>query len=363
MPPSATSWGTAPARRRSRGPDPPRATSNTTSAARPSPETDTDNNAADFVVGPPTPGDVITEPPGIEDLTIHDIQGAAHLSPYAGERVLDVPGVVTAVRNNGFWMQTPAADADADPASSEGLFVFTSAAPTVAVGAAVEVTGDVAEFRGRGHDQPDDHRAHRAHGHRDRHRSHARRHARRPGRPRPTRSRHRRRRDGIGRGQRHLRRGCRRHRLLGVDGGHAPAHRQRGRGRTDAPASARSLWCPPAPEFVRRAAASTSAPPTSTPSGSSSTTCWRPCRTPTPATASPARPPGSSTTPSGTSSCCQRARRPWPRAGWPGRPPPPRAAASSPWRRSTSRTSTPATLRTSSTLWPGRSSTTCSPRT
>ena len=132
------------------GSGPAASTSNTTSAARPSPETDTDNNAADFAVGPPTPGDVITEPPGIEDLTIHDIQGAAHLSPYVGERVLDVPGVVTAVRSNGFWMQTPAADADADPASSEGLFVFTSAAPTAAVGAAVEVTGDVAEFRAGG---------------------------------------------------------------------------------------------------------------------------------------------------------------------------------------------------------------------
>ena len=100
------------------GSGPTATTSNTTSAARPNAATDTDNNAADFVVGPPTPGDVITEPPGIEDLTIHDIQGAAHLSPYAGERALDVPGVVTAVRNNGFWMQTPAADPDAGGTSS-----------------------------------------------------------------------------------------------------------------------------------------------------------------------------------------------------------------------------------------------------
>ena len=40
------------------------------------------------------------------------------------------------VRNNGFWMQDP--QPDANPATSEGIFVFTSArAPTVAVGTAV----------------------------------------------------------------------------------------------------------------------------------------------------------------------------------------------------------------------------------
>jgi predicted extracellular nuclease len=123
-------------------------TANTTSAARPSPEIDTDDNAVDYVVGLPTPGGVTTEPPGIEGLEIHDIQGATHVSPYVGEHVLDVPGVVTAVRNNGFWMQSPLIDAD--PATSEGLFVFTSSAPAVAVGAAVAVTGDVAEFRAGG---------------------------------------------------------------------------------------------------------------------------------------------------------------------------------------------------------------------
>ena len=78
-------------------------------------------------------------------LRIHEIQGAEHLSPFGGKTADAVPGVVTAVRNNGFWMQD--ASPDADPATSEGIFVFTGTAPTVAAGAAVTVSGLVAEFR------------------------------------------------------------------------------------------------------------------------------------------------------------------------------------------------------------------------
>ena len=54
-------------------------------------------------------------------------------------------GVVTAKTGNGFWFQDP--QPDDDPATSEGLFVFTSSAPTVSVGDAVTVKGTVAEFR------------------------------------------------------------------------------------------------------------------------------------------------------------------------------------------------------------------------
>ncbi|HBR58191.1 MAG TPA: nuclease, partial [Blastocatellia bacterium] len=43
-------------------------------------------------------------------------------------------------------MQTPDAEADADPMTSEGIFVFTSAAPPVLVGDAVNVTGTATEF-------------------------------------------------------------------------------------------------------------------------------------------------------------------------------------------------------------------------
>jgi hypothetical protein len=78
-------------------------------------------------------------------LRIRDIQGAAHLSPRRGQTVGPVPGVVTAVRSNGFYFQDPAPDAS--DATSEGLFVFTSSAPSVAVGDSVAVSGTVTEFR------------------------------------------------------------------------------------------------------------------------------------------------------------------------------------------------------------------------
>ncbi|MGI5203581.1 endonuclease/exonuclease/phosphatase family protein [Spirillospora sp. CA-108201] len=76
---------------------------------------------------------------------IHDIQGAAHISPLNGSAVARVPGVVTAVTSNGFWMQDPRPDRN--PATSEGVFVFTRDRPRAAVGDAVRVDGRVSEFR------------------------------------------------------------------------------------------------------------------------------------------------------------------------------------------------------------------------
>ncbi|MEO3752885.1 endonuclease/exonuclease/phosphatase family protein [Streptomyces sp. B6B3] len=85
---------------------------------------------------------------------IHDIQGPTRTSPYAGEQVAEVPGVVTALRgygSRGFWIQDPEGDGDA--ATSEGVFVFTNAAPTVAVGDRVLVSGRVDEYYYGGADQ------------------------------------------------------------------------------------------------------------------------------------------------------------------------------------------------------------------
>ena len=77
---------------------------------------------------------------------IREIQGASQVSPKLGLIVSGVTGVVTGKTSNGFWVQDPAPDAD--PATSEGIFVFsTSAAASVAVGDAVTVSGRVAEFR------------------------------------------------------------------------------------------------------------------------------------------------------------------------------------------------------------------------
>jgi hypothetical protein len=82
---------------------------------------------------------------GQTGLRIHDIQAAAHLSPYEDKIVSRVPGVVTAVRSNGFYMQDP--QPDGDDATSEGIFVFTGSAPKVARNTAVEVSGRATEFR------------------------------------------------------------------------------------------------------------------------------------------------------------------------------------------------------------------------
>lgn len=92
-------------------------------------------------------GGAFAAPPAGADGTvrIHNIQGTAHISPLNGQSVTAVPGVVTALTSNGFWLQD--LRPDADPATSEGLFVSTSARPSVAVGDAVTVSGTVSEFR------------------------------------------------------------------------------------------------------------------------------------------------------------------------------------------------------------------------
>jgi uncharacterized protein len=76
---------------------------------------------------------------------IRDIQGTAHLSTLNGQTVNAVPGIVTAVASTGFYLQDPTSDND--DRTSEGIFVFTSSAPTVVVGDSILVNGTVSEFR------------------------------------------------------------------------------------------------------------------------------------------------------------------------------------------------------------------------
>ena len=110
--------------------------------------TDTDNNNLDFTRGAPSPRNTEGEGPGTQEpvpgdpARIHDVQGAQHRSPMVGRRV-EVPGVVTATSTNGYWIQDP--DADADPRTSEGIYVFRGTG--VSVGDSVKVTGTVTEFR------------------------------------------------------------------------------------------------------------------------------------------------------------------------------------------------------------------------
>ena len=80
----------------------------------------------------------------VQSLRIYEIQGAGHRSAYDDQQV-KTDGVVTAVDTNGFWMQD--AVGDGNVATSDGIFVFTSSAPTVLVGDKVQVIGTVDEFR------------------------------------------------------------------------------------------------------------------------------------------------------------------------------------------------------------------------
>lgn len=80
-------------------------------------------------------------------LTIHQLQGAGVRSPFESALVT-IGGVVTGRKSNGFFIQSPEGTADGNPATSEGLFVFTSSAPpaNVTSGTLVTVSGRVLEF-------------------------------------------------------------------------------------------------------------------------------------------------------------------------------------------------------------------------
>ncbi|MBX3300033.1 MAG: hypothetical protein KF736_11285 [Acidobacteria bacterium] len=78
------------------------------------------------------------------------IQGKGNISPKVRE-VVRVTGIVTARTRTGFFIQTPDDKTDNDPATSEGIFVFTRSEPKgeAAVGNMVSVTGTVTEFTPR----------------------------------------------------------------------------------------------------------------------------------------------------------------------------------------------------------------------
>ncbi|HUS05177.1 MAG TPA: lamin tail domain-containing protein [Bryobacteraceae bacterium] len=127
---------------------------NTTAAVRKSAGCmDTGDNSADFATGQPLPRNTATPihscATGVfaASLSINQIQGASEFSPYKGQPVV-TSGIVTALRNNGFYLQSAEGEADTDPETSEGIFVFTSSAPPPSAvrGAKLRVLGTVAEF-------------------------------------------------------------------------------------------------------------------------------------------------------------------------------------------------------------------------
>jgi uncharacterized protein len=124
--------------------------------------TDTDRNNVDFLSRPITPGAGNSCPPpplpfGVcgddQETLIHAIQGSGATSPVNGsERVIE--GVVVGDFQgssglNGFFVQEEDADADTDPQTSEGLFVFAPGSDPIAVGDVVRVQGTVGEFNGK----------------------------------------------------------------------------------------------------------------------------------------------------------------------------------------------------------------------
>ena len=123
--------------------------------------TDTNNNFADFTVAAPSPRNATAAAavcegagpgpgpgPGPGDpvaASIMGIQGSGATSPLVGQIVI-TSGVVTRINSNGFFIQDLVGDAN--PATSDGLFVFTGTTvfPAVAVGSLVQVQGAVSEF-------------------------------------------------------------------------------------------------------------------------------------------------------------------------------------------------------------------------
>jgi len=78
-------------------------------------------------------------------IPINQIQGSGAASPYVSQTV-STSGIVTARKNNGFFLQTADGADDGNANTSEGIFVFTSGSPSVTVGDLVRVTGTVVEF-------------------------------------------------------------------------------------------------------------------------------------------------------------------------------------------------------------------------
>lgn len=93
--------------------------------------------------------------PAGNPVEIHDIQGTGANSMLVGTQVSTRNNIVTAVRSlpgaddNGFYIQTPDGAADANMATSQGVFVLTGTTlPTVAIGDAINVVATVRETSG-----------------------------------------------------------------------------------------------------------------------------------------------------------------------------------------------------------------------
>ncbi len=113
-----------------------------------------DGLALDDVSVTPRTGEVPPPPPapvcGDAATAIHDVQGDGEATPVDGE--VQVEGVVTSDLQDGgfggFYLQEEDADADGDPATSEGVFVYAPGGTDVDLGDRVRVTGTPTEYQG-----------------------------------------------------------------------------------------------------------------------------------------------------------------------------------------------------------------------
>ncbi|KAK3315857.1 Endonuclease/exonuclease/phosphatase-like protein [Apodospora peruviana] len=79
-------------------------------------------------------------------LTIAEINGNRYLSPYSGQSVTNVTGLVLAKGPNGIWIRSTTPDDD--PATSEAIYVYSSSVgASLAVGDIISLSGKVSEYR------------------------------------------------------------------------------------------------------------------------------------------------------------------------------------------------------------------------
>lgn len=115
--------------------------------------TDGDDNGADFFVAAPVPRNS-SSPASlcggpVVAVALHEIQGTGPVSGLVGRTVTTTTNVITALTSDGFFIQARDAEADADPRSSEAIFVSAPGGVPdgVGIGDAVVVTGFVQEFQ------------------------------------------------------------------------------------------------------------------------------------------------------------------------------------------------------------------------
>ncbi|KFN41907.1 lamin tail domain-containing protein [Arenimonas metalli] len=92
----------------------------------------------------------------VAEVRISDIQGTGTGTPLAvGTQVL-TEGIVTARRSNGYFIQSAPGDEDGNPATAEGLFVFTGGTPPVdaAIGNRLRLGGTITQFSRTPHGYP-----------------------------------------------------------------------------------------------------------------------------------------------------------------------------------------------------------------